>query len=338
MRHNVVTRITRHQLRIYARDWRVVPVAAILVCLYGLSLWSGWRTGDTARTEGAKLDREERRRWLNQGSRFPHSAADQGIVVVQPLLPLAAFDPGVLIFSGQIHRLEGHHEELAEFQPAADATALFRIAWLTPARVVQLYLPLLMILLIYPIVSAERESGMLKQLLATGLSGRQLLVGQFAAAAVILAPVLILMLVIGPALVAGGDWARCGAVAAGHLAYLAGLAGVFTAIAARSSSAGQSLARLVACWFTAVVLGPLVASQIIAWAVPIPHPLEWSAILKKQPQLRPPGPALRDCRPARSGVRRPDLVRGRNRERQRRARGLSSGSRTVSEPDGPHHE
>jgi ABC-2 type transport system permease protein len=287
MRHSVITRIARHQLRAYARDWRILLVAPVLLCLYGLSLWSGWRTVELAHTEGVKLEREERRRWLNQGVKSPHAAADQGVVAAQPLLPLAAFDPGVLSFAGQIYRLEGHHEELAEFRPAADATALFRIAWLTPARVVQVFVPLLMILLIYPVVSAERESGMLRQILATGVSGRQLLAGQLGAVAAALAPLILLMLFAGPALVSSGDWARAAALSAGHLAYLAALAGVFAAIAARSSSAGQTLSRLVACWFVAVMLGPVVASHVAAWLAPVPHPMEWSTALREEERAVP---------------------------------------------------
>jgi hypothetical protein len=57
-----VSRIARHQLSLYVHDWRVLMVAALLLCLYGLSLWSGWLEVASARKASARLDREERQR------------------------------------------------------------------------------------------------------------------------------------------------------------------------------------------------------------------------------------------------------------------------------------
>jgi len=287
MRLGPVRAIAAHQLASYLREWRVTAVTVLLLCLYGLSLWQGWRNNELLSAESANLQREERRRWLNQGAKFPHSAADQGIVTVQPLLGLAAFDPGLLPFAGSVCRLEGHHEDLCVFRPAADANFLFRFGPLSPARIVQVFVPLLMILLIYPVISAERESGILKQILAAGVSGRELAAGKAMAAAMVLAPVFAVMCVVGPALVAGNEWTRAISLALGYLAYLTGLGGVFIAVAMRSAGTGSAFSWLASGWFVAAFLGPVIASQLAAWLTPIPTPMEWTSNLKQRERSVP---------------------------------------------------
>ncbi|PPJ67989.1 ABC transporter permease, partial [Staphylococcus aureus] len=77
--------------------------------------------------------------------------------------------------------LEGHRQNSANFGDVRQSSLLLRFGQLTPAFVLQVLAPLLLIFVGHSGVVRERESGTLRVLLAQGVSGRQLVIGKLLA-------------------------------------------------------------------------------------------------------------------------------------------------------------
>ena len=121
---------------------------------------------------GQALDYEA---WLQQGPRHPHDAAEQGMHVFKPEPPLAVLDPGIEPFVGSTVWLQAHRQSELKFRPAQDATGLQRFGELSPAWILQVLLPLIIIVIGFNAVSGERERGTLRQLLSIGVPTRSFL-------------------------------------------------------------------------------------------------------------------------------------------------------------------
>lgn len=130
-----------------------------------------------------------------QPNRHPHRMVHYGHYVFRAPPPLAYFDPGLDRVTGQGIFLEGHKQNTASFSPTAASAPMGRFSWLTPAQLVQILAPLVLILLGYSLLAREREGQTLITLLAQGASPLSLLGGKLlallGAAALMLAPVAI---------------------------------------------------------------------------------------------------------------------------------------------------
>ncbi|RZL27902.1 MAG: ABC transporter permease, partial [Rubrivivax sp.] len=119
--------------------------------------------------------------WANQPDRHPHRVVHYGHYVFRPLSPLAFFDFGVDPFTGSTLFLEGHRQNSANFSDAAQSSVLLRFGQLTPAFVLQVLTPLLIVFLAFGSVARERERGQLRLQIVQGVRGATLLLGKLAA-------------------------------------------------------------------------------------------------------------------------------------------------------------
>jgi ABC-2 type transport system permease protein len=87
-------------------------------------------------------------------------------------------EPGLSAYQGEVLRLEAHQQNESLFRRIEDTLALQRFGALTPGFIMQMLLPLLIVLSGFHLISGERESGTLKQLLASGVSGRKLVLAK----------------------------------------------------------------------------------------------------------------------------------------------------------------
>lgn len=188
--------VARKEMRGLLRDGRILSGGLVLLLLGVVALLSA-----AARYESLSKERDNAQavvaeQWREQGEKNPHSAAHYGLYAFRPALPLAFFDPGVSAYEGVSIWLEAHKRNFATGRPADDMTPLLRFGELSLAFVFQVLLPLGLILMAYATISSERESGTLRQLLATGVPPGQLVAGKFVglalAASILLAPLLIL--------------------------------------------------------------------------------------------------------------------------------------------------
>ena len=151
--------IAAKDLRVLARDGRLLCAGGLVVLLMLVAVAAGWNRQvqlNSERSAGQALDYDA---WLHQGQRHPHDAAEQGMHVFKPEPSLAVFDPGIGPFVGSTVWLQAHRQSEVKFRPAQDATGLQRFGELSPAWLLQVLLPLLIIIIGFNSVSDERERG-----------------------------------------------------------------------------------------------------------------------------------------------------------------------------------
>jgi ABC-2 type transport system permease protein len=234
--------------------------------------------------ERARLQASADEQWHNQPDRHPHRVVHFGHYVFRPLSPLAFFDFGVDPFTGHTLFLEGHRQNSANFSEAGQSSVLLRFGQLTPAFVLQVLTPLLIVFLAFGSIARERERGQLRLQLTQGVGGGTLLAGKLAAHAAIA------MLLAAPALTALGAIAAIHhAVAAEALAMLAGYALYLllwavgaVLVSAVLPRARDALLALVAGWIVTTILLPRIMPDLAMLGVARPTRIETEAAIHQR--------------------------------------------------------
>lgn len=273
---SVVGVIARDELRLLVRN-RValigIVMLALLAAIAAITSFAHQRqTSELRERYQAQADE----RFDAQPNRHPHRVVHYGHFIFRPLGPLAAFDPGVDPFTGNAMFLEGHRQNSANFGDVRQSSLLIRFGQLTPAFVLQVLAPLVLIFLGYGAVARERERGTLRQLLVQGIAPRKLVLGKVlgltAAASVIALPALLALLVI--AFTPGTSAAPVAILAAGYALYLLAWTLLVILVSALLPRSRDALIALVAIWAVTVILLPRLAPDIATAARPIPTRLE----------------------------------------------------------------
>lgn len=313
----MIRHIVRKEFTDVVRDGRFRWCAALVGALLLVSLGHGWVQARQAAEELAAAQSTARDHWESQGEKNPHSAAHYGIYAFKPRLALSFVDVGVDPYTGTSVWLEAHRQNDFLLRPAQDATAAQRIGALTAAQVLQHLVPLLIILLTFGALAAEREQGTLRQVLATGVGRSELALGKAlgvaGALALLLVPAAVLgaaALVVGSPGPAASGLAR-GAVLAGvYLAYFAVFVALCLAVSAWARSARTALVVLLAVWVVNGLVAPRVAVDLSRWMHPTPSALEFARTLEREMAAgvegieRPDRAALTTRLLARHGVER----------------------------------
>ncbi|MCW8876053.1 MAG: DUF3526 domain-containing protein [Kangiellaceae bacterium] len=116
--------------------------------------------------------------FMEQPDRHPHRMVHYGHYAFRVPSPLSMLDPGVDAYTGNSIFLEGHRQNSAMFADQKQSTGLTKLGSLSPAFIVQVIAPLLLILIGYSSVSRERESQTLSFLLSQGTSIFTLIIGK----------------------------------------------------------------------------------------------------------------------------------------------------------------
>ncbi|WP_046240823.1 ABC transporter permease, partial [Delftia tsuruhatensis] len=153
---------------------------------------------------------------------------------------------------------------------------LLRFGQLTPAFVLQVLAPLLLIFVGHACIAREREAGTLRVLLAQGVGMRQFVAGKLLAltgvAALVLLPALLAlawMAVATPVPIS-----LVAALAAGHVLWLLLWAVGITAVSALMRRGRDALLALLAAWAIGVVLVPRLAPELVGAALALPTRFE----------------------------------------------------------------
>ena len=211
-----------------------------------------------------------------QPDRHPHRVVHYGTFIFRPLGPLAAFDPGVDAFTGNSMFLEGHRQNSANFGDVRQSSLLIRFGQLTPAFVLQMVAPLLLIFLGYGALARESERGTLRLLMLQGVSRGQLVAGKLAAVGAV-ALLAGLPAMIGFVAIAGSPGALAGpmlVIAAGYAAYLALWTVLILLVSALARRGRDALLALVTLWAVVVILLPRVAPDVAGAAIPLANRLQ----------------------------------------------------------------
>ncbi|MDK2769199.1 MAG: DUF3526 domain-containing protein [Sphingomonas sp.] len=293
--------IARQQWRLLARDRRLGVLAIALLLVLCTAALVGAALHQARERERAAAQVEEAQVWAMQGPASPHGAAHFGRYLFKPTSPLAVIDPGLLPQLGASLKLEAHANNPARNRAIDGGTALDRFGGLSPATLLQVLAPLLIILSGFAAFSGEQARGLLRQELAAGASPVTLMAGRLAGLS------LIVLLVLAVALIASGGslWLAGGSVAdlvpllwmtAGYALYLFAFAGLTLAASAAFASARTSLVILLAFWAMATLFVPRLAPTIAEAAAPTQSGPAFEAAVTKEVMEGPSGHDPRDAR------------------------------------------
>jgi len=296
----MILRIARKELTDLLRDGRFRWTAGLVGGLLMVSLGAGWLHVREARAQHEAAQATARDHWESQGEKNPHSAAHYGIYAFKPRLPLSFVDQGVDPYTGTSIWLEAHRQNDFVLRAAQDATASQRFAALTAAGVLQQLVPLLIILLSFGALATERAQGTLRQMLALGVSRRELALGKALGTAGALSLLLVPAALLGAAaVVISGSGAVAhtvarGAVLAGaYLAYFAVFVAISLAVSARAPSARTALVVLLGLWAVNGLVAPRVAVDLSKTLQPTPSAFAFARTVEREMaegvgDLRPP--------------------------------------------------
>lgn len=270
------------------RDGQFRWAAILVFTLLAVALGVGWKSNRVVMAERQTAAQQSRSQWVNQGNRNPHSAAHFGVYAFKPRLPVAFLDPGMDAFTGAALWVEAHYQNPLSYRPAEDGTALQRFGELTAAGVLQVFLPLITILLAFSSFSGEKEQGTLRHLLSLGVPRSSILIGKSLGVAGALACLLLPGAVAGSialALISEHDFLRQSIwrvipLALAYAIYLLTYLFLALGVSARVSSSRLALSGLLAFWAAATFLVPRAASDIAERLHPIPVATDfWRVVL-----------------------------------------------------------
>lgn len=293
------------------RDWRTALVLALSLALaMTAALVSAHALQQTLQArEAAQL--AERTRWLEQGKKYPHSAAHYGVYVFKPLSALAAVDPGVERFVGTSVWLEAHKQNDFIQRPVADEIGSTRQFALSPALVLQRLAPLAVVFLGFGSFAREREQNLMGSL---RLSGAPL--SAVAAARAVMLCALSVVLVLPAVLAVAALGAQAGAqagtqaggggspftdgssrgvlLAMGTALFLACWSLLVVGVSAACTTLRTSLAVLLALWAATALVMPRLAIEWAHAAAPLPSAQAFRAALDAE--LGEPHDAVEEAR------------------------------------------
>jgi ABC-2 type transport system permease protein len=272
----IAMHIAREEWRLFRRDRAAILGLSLLLLLTAAATFTAWDQRSTADAERARHQTQVDQEFEAQPDRHPHRMVHYGHFVFRPLNPLAAFDPGVDAFTGHTLFLEGHRQNSVNFGDVRQSSLLLRFGLLTPAFVLQVLAPLLLVFVGHGVLARERESGTLRVLLAQGVRPWQVVTGKLLAlvgvAALILLPALMALLWIATATPAPASLAMV--LLAGYglwlLVWTLGIVG----LSAWFTRGRDALVALLSVWAVSVVLVPRLASEVSASTLVLPTRFE----------------------------------------------------------------
>ena len=268
---STVTRIGREEWRALVRDRAAVAGLVLLTVLMLVAALTAHEQQRGANDERARYQARANQEFDAQPDRHPHRVVHYGHFLFRPINPLAAFDPGIEGYTGNTLFLEGHRQNSANFGDVRQSSLLLRFGQLTPAFVLQVLAPLLLVFFGHAAVARERESGTLRVLLAQGVRSRQVVLGKLLAlagfGAVALAPALATLAWF--AATGSAPWQLALMLGAGYTGWLLLWALVVVLVSMLVSRARDALLVLLTCWAVVVILLPRLIPDVANSAVPL---------------------------------------------------------------------
>lgn len=213
--------------------------------------------------------------FMQQPDKHPHRMVHYGHYAFRTPSPLSMLDPGVDSHTGNSIFLEGHRQNSAMFAEQKQGTGLTKLGNLSPAFVVQVLAPLLLILIGYSAVSRERESQTLSFLLAQGTSIFTLLMGKG------LALLSVVVLIVFPLSLSGAFAIFQGesplvvvSFLLAYTLYLSVWALLVLLVSTALSKNSASFTALTFVWILLCIVMPRIASSTAAVSVPAAGKLE----------------------------------------------------------------
>ncbi|KPF50871.1 ABC transporter permease [beta proteobacterium AAP121] len=281
---NAALLVAREEGR-WLRRGRVAPLAlALWLLLAAVAAFTAWEQRSRAAAQRERHQHQMDEAFEAQPDRHPHRMVHYGHFAFRPLGALAAFDPGTDAYTGHTLFLEGHRQNSANFGEVRQSSLLLRFGQLTPAFVLQVLAPLLLVFIGHAAVAREREAGTLRSLLAQGLSARTLVAGKALALGGVAALMLLPAALALAATVAFGQAPVLPALglALGYAVALALWVLVVVAVSALCRRGRDALLVLLALWVAAVVVLPRAASELASTQAPLPTRVETDITIRRE--------------------------------------------------------
>lgn len=248
--------ISKEYTELLAED-RLRWSAVVVYLLFAVALFTGYRYYAQTHQQHQQAQDASYQQWLDQGEKNPHSAAHYGFYAYKPVPLLSVIDKGMDDYLGNSVFMEAHKQNDVGHRAALDSPDLARFGGLTVGFLWQYILPLIIILLTFDSISKERESGTLRMLLSTRVSGRQLVLGKalaIAKAAFLLLFLPTFLLSAAVMWLAGGSEAflgnlpNLGFTAVFYVLFLAIFLVLGVAVSMQARQSGLALVMLLGLW------------------------------------------------------------------------------------------
>lgn len=241
--------------------WHARTPALLLLALMGL--WAITALTAHHHWQGhaqnlARVTQQSQQDWDTQPERHPHRVAHYGDFVAKPIHPLSIIEPGILDQSGYLVYLEAHRLNSANFNTATEATSLGRFPVITPAMMVQWWLPLCLIMIGYACITNEKVSGTLAYLQGNGTSALTIASGKWLALMVPAALLIIGQISITAAWIWNSDQAllRLALMCFSQLVYMAAWCWLIILVSWHSQHLHSALLALLLFWVCICVVLP----------------------------------------------------------------------------------
>ena len=225
--------------------------------------------------ERMHLQQVSEARFLEQPDRHPHRMVHYGHYIFRNPSPLSTIEPGVDAYTGTSIFLEGHRQNSAMFADKRQSSGLTRFSSLSPAFIMQVLAPLLLVLVGYACVTREKEAGTLNVMITQGVRKSHVLVGKFLALVgsglLVLLP---LTLASMWASIMGESVVVTTGFVVGYFLYVVIWSAVVLWVSAFSARNSTSFASLICLWVVLCILIPRIGSSTAASIVPSPGKLE----------------------------------------------------------------
>lgn len=275
----MILHIAKQEIVQIIRDKRFMLLLLLIIALLGLSVYvSGvkYKQLETYRSEAARQKREE---WLHQDPKHPHTAAHFGNFAFKPVTPLNWIDYGVDSYTGTYVYMEPHRQNDFVFTPAQEQSGSIRFGELSPALILQVFVPMLMIFLCFSSITREKESGVLRLLNAQGITMRQLITGKITGYFFVFLAIIIPLLAgvflggnsQGTAIIPAEEvLARFGLLLAAYLIYFFIFIGIVVFISAVAKSSRAAMLSSLGLWILLIVFMPKATANLGADLHPLP--------------------------------------------------------------------
>ncbi|MEN5266304.1 DUF3526 domain-containing protein [Stenotrophomonas sp. TWI587] len=272
----VALRIAREEWRSLFRDRVALIGLSLFTVLMLVAAFNAWEHQRNANAERARYQAQANHDFEAQPDRHPHRVAHYGHFLFRPLNSLAAFDPGIDAYTGNTLFLEAHRQNSANFGDVRQSSLLLRFGQLTPAFVLQMLVPLLLVFVGHAGVARERESGTLRILLAQGVGSRQLVLGKGLAlsgfAGLVLLPVVLALMWL--AFSGQTGWLPTLLLSAGYTAWVLLWVLMVVLVSSLFSRSRDALLALLAVWAVMVILLPRWVPDVANTAIALPTRFE----------------------------------------------------------------
>lgn len=278
-----ITTLAKGEWRFMLRSNVVLISIFMIILLTFISIFTSSENQRIVNTDRQNYQLISNQEFEAQPERHPHRVAHFGHFLFRSLDPLASFDSGVDAFTGHTLFLEAHRQNTANFGDVRQSSLLIRFGQLTPAFVLQVLVPLLLIFIGHSVISREKQTGTLRLLLGQGIGSTNLMIGKLVAlsgiAALIFLPTAITLLWITVSQSISLTLITI-LISAYILWLLIWVIGI-TLVSSFFSNSRDALLALLTVWILCVILLPRMVPDVVNSQLPLKSIIETNIAVEK---------------------------------------------------------